>query len=37
VVEPTNGDIRRAASRERWLAARERALNIVPELSALEF
>ena len=37
VVEPTNGDIRRAASRERWLTARERALNIVPELSALEF
>ncbi len=37
VVEPTNGDVSRAASRERWLEARDRALNTVPELSALAF
>jgi glycerol kinase len=37
VVEPTNSDVRRATNRERWFAARERALGTIPELSTLEF
>jgi glycerol kinase len=37
VVEPRITDLKRAATRARWLAARERALATVPELSALEF
>ncbi|HXQ90845.1 MAG TPA: FGGY-family carbohydrate kinase [Acidimicrobiales bacterium] len=37
VVEPRIGDARRAATRERWLAARARAEATVPELTALEF
>ncbi|HUY22538.1 MAG TPA: FGGY-family carbohydrate kinase [Acidimicrobiales bacterium] len=37
VVEPATSDVRRAAARERWLAARQRALRAVPELSTLEF
>jgi glycerol kinase len=37
VVEPTNGNVRRATNRERWFAARDRALDTVPELSTLEF
>jgi glycerol kinase len=37
VVEPRNSDGARSASRERWLAARQRAEGTVPELTALEF
>jgi glycerol kinase len=37
VVEPRASDVRRAATRSRWLAARERSLATVPELTALEF
>jgi glycerol kinase len=37
VVEPRSSEAKRAATRARWLAARERALGTVPELSALEF
>ena len=37
VVEPRGTDRRRAATRSRWLAARERARATVPELTALEF
>jgi glycerol kinase len=37
VVEPRLGDARRAATRTRWLAARDRALRSVPELSGLDF
>jgi glycerol kinase len=37
VVEPGATEVKRAATRSRWLAARERALATVPELSALEF
>jgi glycerol kinase len=37
VVEPRVGDARRAATRTRWLAAREKALRTVPELSGLDF
>jgi glycerol kinase len=37
VVEPRSSDAKRSATRARWLAARERALGTVPELSALEF
>ena len=37
VVEPRGSDARRSSSRARWLAARERALRTVPELSALDF
>jgi hypothetical protein len=37
VVEPRASEVKRAATRSRWLAARERALATVPELSALEF
>jgi len=37
VVEPRITDLKRATTRARWLAARERALATVPELSALEF
>ena len=37
VVEPRATQVKRAATRSRWLAARERALATVPELSALEF
>jgi glycerol kinase len=37
VVEPRASDARRSAARDRWLAARQRALATVPELTALEF
>jgi glycerol kinase len=37
VVEPRAGDSRRAATRSRWLAARAKALQTVPELSGLDF
>ncbi len=37
VVEPGAGEARRAGDRARWLAARERALGTVPELSSLDF
>ncbi len=37
VVEPTATERTRSGLRERWLAARERAVGTVPELSALEF
>jgi glycerol kinase len=37
VVEPRASDVKRAATRSRWLAARERSLATVPELTALEF
>jgi glycerol kinase len=37
VVLPKASDIARTRARERWLAARDRALGTVPELSALEF
>ena len=37
VVEPRSTEAKRSSTRSRWLAARERALATVPELSALEF
>jgi len=37
VVEPRTTERARAATRERWLAARRRAENTVPELTAVEF
>jgi glycerol kinase len=37
VVEPRATDARRAATRARWLSARERSLRSVPELSGLDF
>jgi glycerol kinase len=37
VVEPRTGDTRRADTRARWLAARDRALRTIPELSSLDF
>ena len=37
VVKPRGTEVKRASTRARWLAARERALGTVPELSALEF
>jgi glycerol kinase len=37
VVEPCSSDVTRAATRARWLAARERSAHTVPELTALEF
>ncbi len=37
VVEPRSTEVKRASTRARWLAARERAVGTVPELSALEF
>ncbi len=37
VVEPTWSDAKRRSTRERWLAARERARKAVPELSTLDF
>jgi glycerol kinase len=37
VVEPRSSEAKRSATRARWLAARERAMGTVPELSALEF
>jgi len=37
VVEPRTGEARRATTRTRWLAARDRALKTVPELSGLDF
>jgi len=37
VVEPRASDARRSSARQRWLAARDRALRTVPELSALDF
>ncbi|MGH9091887.1 MAG: FGGY family carbohydrate kinase [Acidimicrobiales bacterium] len=36
-VEPRGADTERSAARERWLAARERALATVPELSGIAF
>jgi glycerol kinase len=36
-VEPTTTDADRSARRERWLAARERAVGTIPELSGIEF
>jgi len=36
-VEPTTTDGRREIRRERWLAARERAMRTVPELSGISF
>ncbi len=36
-VEPTGNDADRAACRERWLAARERAVGTIPALSGIEF
>jgi glycerol kinase len=37
VVEPRSSEAKRSATRARWMAARERAMGTVPELSALEF
>jgi glycerol kinase len=37
VVEPHVSDGRRASMRTRWLAARARSLQTVPELSGLDF
>jgi glycerol kinase len=37
VLEPSAGDAKRASTRDRWLAARERSLRSVPELSTLQF
>ena len=37
VVAPRSSDVKRTATRARWLEARERALRTVPELTALEF
>ncbi len=37
VIEPTASERARAGMRDRWLAARERAVGTVPELSTLEF
>jgi glycerol kinase len=37
VVEPRVSDARRTTIRTRWLAARQRALGTVPELSGLDF
>ena len=37
VVEPRGTDVKRAATRARWLAARQRAQGTIPELTALEF
>jgi glycerol kinase len=37
VVEPRTTERQLRATRERWLAARERARHTVPELSALDF
>ncbi|HUI02320.1 MAG TPA: FGGY-family carbohydrate kinase [Acidimicrobiales bacterium] len=37
VVEPRSTDRARATVRARWLAARQRAENTVPELTAVEF
>ncbi len=37
VVEPRVGDARRTTTRARWLAARDRSLGTVPELSSLQF
>jgi len=37
VVEPRSSETKRSSTRSRWLAARQRALATVPELSALEF
>ncbi len=37
VVEPRTGDARRADTRARWLAARDRSLRTIPELSSLDF
>jgi glycerol kinase len=36
-VEPGVGDARRSALRDRWLAARDRSLRTIPELSSLQF
>jgi len=36
-VEPTGTGSQREARRERWLAARDRAVGTIPELSGIEF
>ncbi|MGH9006484.1 MAG: FGGY family carbohydrate kinase [Acidimicrobiales bacterium] len=36
-IEPTLGDDARASRRARWLEARSRALETIPELSTIEF
>lgn len=36
-VEPSSSDADRAADRRRWLAARERAIGTIPELSGIAF
>ncbi len=36
-VEPVRGDADRATQRDRWLEARGRALQTIPELSAINF
>jgi glycerol kinase len=37
VIEPRGTEVKRLSTRSRWLAARQRAVATVPELSALEF
>ena len=37
VIEPQATDARRRSTRTRWLAARERSLGSIPELSGLDF
>jgi glycerol kinase len=37
VIEPRSSDARRASVRDRWLSARQRSLQTVPELSGLDF
>ena len=37
VVDPRLGDEPRAESRQRWVAARDRARHTIPELSAVQF
>ncbi len=37
VIEPQSTEVKRSSARSRWLAARQRAVATVPELSALEF
>jgi glycerol kinase len=37
VVEPGGTDLKRTTTRARWLAARERSMATIPDLSALEF
>ncbi|MGH9016664.1 MAG: FGGY family carbohydrate kinase [Acidimicrobiales bacterium] len=37
IVEPRASDVSRTARRQRWLAARQRSLQTIPELSGLDF